>query len=222
MEKIENLFVHWINVVVIANFHNPSILNPDFLVINDIVPKDWEVVENLTTPPFSAVKYKNNIHITVSEQRLEVKEEINKYEIPSYSEVYKTASNYISVLRHVHFLTLGLNWSVTYLCDEPDLWIINNMLKEKFSKDINLDPALIKAGINLTYNLHDSLCNIKLFENSFEDNENNKNIGINFNFNFSHHSEQKPFPYKKLIEKISNWDTLQQFALTRINDIINR
>ncbi len=32
-------------IVVVAADHNPSILNPDFLRINDIVPSDFKVIE---------------------------------------------------------------------------------------------------------------------------------------------------------------------------------
>ena len=53
--------LHSVSVVVTAQFHNPSILNPDFLVSRQIVPEGWAVAETLTTPPVSVVKYENGI-----------------------------------------------------------------------------------------------------------------------------------------------------------------
>ena len=66
--------VHSVSVVVTAEFHNPSILNRDFLVSNGIVPKDWEVVEAITTPPVSIVRYSNGIQWNVDQSRLTVDE----------------------------------------------------------------------------------------------------------------------------------------------------
>ena len=45
--------LHAVSVVVTAEFHNPSILNPDFLVSREVVPPDWKATEAITTRAFS-------------------------------------------------------------------------------------------------------------------------------------------------------------------------
>lgn len=60
------------SVVVIANDHNPTILNPDFLRTNNIIPSDYAVKNTVTTPPFSTVEYENGITISVEIDKLQV------------------------------------------------------------------------------------------------------------------------------------------------------
>ena len=67
-------WLHSVSVVVTAEFHNPSILNPDFLTSNEIVPPDWTVTEAVTTPPVSMVRYDNAIQWIVDQSNLTVTE----------------------------------------------------------------------------------------------------------------------------------------------------
>ena len=54
--------------VVVGQAHNPTILNPDFLAAEGIVPKswNWSVSETITTPPLAMVRYANGATITWS------------------------------------------------------------------------------------------------------------------------------------------------------------
>ena len=61
-----------VSVVVTAEYHNPSILNPDFLVSREIVPGSWNVIESLTTPAASVVRYDNGVHWVLDKQKLNV------------------------------------------------------------------------------------------------------------------------------------------------------
>ena len=60
--------------VVLGQFHNPTILNPNFLETEGIVPKswDWKVSKNITTPPLAVVTYTNGVTITVEPNKLQV------------------------------------------------------------------------------------------------------------------------------------------------------
>ena len=68
--------LHNVSVVVTAEFHNPSILNPDFLEKHGIVPENWAVTETVTTPTASVVKYANGVAWTVDPSRLTVSEDL--------------------------------------------------------------------------------------------------------------------------------------------------
>ena len=71
----ESVFwLHSISVVVTAQSHNPSILNRDFLVLQEIVPESWEVIEAVTTPAVSLIRYKKGIQLVVDEEKLTVVE----------------------------------------------------------------------------------------------------------------------------------------------------
>ena len=75
MSENPRVSLHSVSVVVTAQFHNPSILNPDFLASREIVPADWKVAETLTTPPVSVVKYENGVEWSVDQSRLTVAEQ---------------------------------------------------------------------------------------------------------------------------------------------------
>lgn len=59
-------------VVVVARFHNPSVLNPDFLQRWKIVPEDWEAVETLTTRPFAQTRFDTGVVVAVEHHRLSI------------------------------------------------------------------------------------------------------------------------------------------------------
>ena len=222
MEIINNCFFHWLNVVVTAQFHNPSILNPDFLIRNKIMKDDFEVLENITTPSFSLIKYKNGIHITVTEHRFEVKEEINSYKWPNGSDIYRIASSYIELLRFVNYKSLGLNWSITYVYNEPKDWIINNLLNQKYLIDKSEVYPLINTDVNLTYDYKNTTCNIKISDTEFKESVDMSKQGINFNFNFSHATENHSISYDELMDKINSWKPWQDVVATSIQSLLER
>ena len=60
MQGSADVRLHVASVVVTANYHNPSILNNDFLVKNDIVSDGWKVADSISTPAVSVIKYDNS------------------------------------------------------------------------------------------------------------------------------------------------------------------
>ena len=112
-----------VSVVVTAEFHNPSILNPDFLRIRGIVPQDWNVAETITTPPISVVKYDNGVEWTVDQSRLTVAESSG----PEFGDTYRVHGlvvNYLRQLPHVPYRSLGLNCQVRTPQTNPQRWLI--------------------------------------------------------------------------------------------------
>lgn len=112
-----------VSVVVTAEFHNPSILNPDFLVAHQIVPASWTVAETLTTPPLSVVKYDNGASLTVDQSRLTVTENTG----PRFGEAYRVhdiGRAYLRTLPHVPYRSLGLNCRISARQDDPGQWLV--------------------------------------------------------------------------------------------------
>lgn len=63
------------SVVVVANDHNPTILNPDFLERQQIVPQTWgwKVADPaITTPPFAMVVYDSGVTVSVEPNKLQI------------------------------------------------------------------------------------------------------------------------------------------------------
>lgn len=112
-----------VSVVVTAEFHNPSVLNPDFLVSREIVPADWNVSETLTTPPVSVVKYDNGVEWAVDQSRLNVSERAG----PAFNgpfHVHQLAASYLTKLPHVPYRDLGLNCRVSMNEFDPRSWLL--------------------------------------------------------------------------------------------------
>lgn len=143
------------SIVVVGDTHNPSILNPDFLVHQNIVPKawGWKVSETFTTPPLAVVRYQNDVAITVEPNKLQVTDGGVESD-PAASKAAEVASAYVSTLPHVRYKAVGINFqSIT---DNPSP---EELLKKRFLKP---GPwwasvsTLHAAGLRLVYILSDA------------------------------------------------------------------
>jgi hypothetical protein len=143
-----------LSIVVTGESHNPTILNPDFLRIRNIVPQEWqegvEVVRAITTPPFALVEYSNGISIVVENEKLQVVD-VKTPADPSESTAVQIAINYVHTLPHVKYKAVGLNFQSAICMNSA-----REFLKERFIKagpwDSNSDP-LDAVGIRLKYRI---------------------------------------------------------------------
>ena len=125
----ESVFwLHSISVVVTAQSHNPSILNRDFLVLQEIVPESWEVIEAVTTPAVSLIRYKKGIQLVVDEEKLTVVENCKS----SFQDEYlahTVVNAYLEKLPHVPYRSLGLNCRIAMRQEGPPDWLMASLLK---------------------------------------------------------------------------------------------
>jgi hypothetical protein len=151
--------LHSVSVVVTAQFHNPSILNPDFLVSREIVPADWTVAETLTTPPVSVVKYENGIEWSVDQSRLTVAEKSG----PAFGDSYRVhplVAAYLRVLRHVPYRSLGLNCQVSTPQSNPQRWLI-----ERFGASwLSDEPTVLGMTPKFALDAGDAVCHISVVD----------------------------------------------------------
>lgn len=134
MKLGKQLYLTNVSIVVVAEHHNPSILNPDFLKANEIVPGDWEPAPDLiTTPAMSQVRFKNGIVITVNPSRLDIADG-SRQEEPSESRVAETTCKYIEKLPHVRFKSVGINFHGMIRRSKPrDFLLQRFMTKTKWT-----------------------------------------------------------------------------------------
>lgn len=152
------IWLHAVSVVIVAKFHNPSILNKDFLVAEEIVPSNWDVVDAISTPAVSVVNYKNKINWTVDQQRLQVAKE---YDLPfqeyTDTDIQDRAALYVEKLPRVPYVSLGINCHVSITRENPLQW-----LKERFLKPGSWDKRLYIMP-RFTINLDDkSILNLSM------------------------------------------------------------
>ncbi|MFV1977552.1 MAG: hypothetical protein ACC651_17565 [Candidatus Scalindua sp.] len=119
-----------VSIVVLSESNNPSLLNPDFLAGNGIVPGSWSIQQVLVTPPIAMVSYTNGVTITVEEKKLQITA-ARPAEINWQSELARIAVTYLTILKHVHYQSVGLNIVMTRATStEPDKAIVNNILQK--------------------------------------------------------------------------------------------
>ncbi len=97
-----------LSVVIVAQAHNPSILNPDFLKARGIVDPSFTPKTVFCTPPVSQVSYQEGISIVAEFQKLQFVDE-QPERIASGSPIADIAIKYIDVLPHVNYTAVGLN-----------------------------------------------------------------------------------------------------------------
>jgi hypothetical protein len=119
-------------IVVTADAHNPTVLNPDFLSSNHIVPREWAWKTKdpiITTPAFSQVTYENDVWITVEPPRMRIVQQTFDGD-PAKSKISDIAGAYASVLRHVKYTAVGVNFRVYLRMDDPDEYLKTSFVKE--------------------------------------------------------------------------------------------
>lgn len=126
------------SIVATAQSLNPGILNPDFLLMHGIVEKDWEVIQNLTLPPFSEVRYANGCKIQVESNKASVTYEAldNAGLQLEDIEIANVAMRLFSALGQTQFLAVGNNFLQFVRCANPA-----QVLRERFfnTENINIE-----------------------------------------------------------------------------------
>ena len=144
------------SVVIVAQTHNPSIINPDFLKNNGIVARDLEPTGPLLiTPVVAQIEY-GDIAWMVMPERCTIHERVEAKFKKSY-RVYQYAQKYIEVLKHIPYTALGLNWliHITLNADSHE-WV-----KSKFLKDSEAQKEIVGAEFTLKLQPDDlSICSL--------------------------------------------------------------
>lgn len=157
MSHMLPFFLHWVNVVILAKSHNPSILNPDFLRINDIVPTDWEAKEVLTTPAFATVRYPTKVVFLLDQGRLEVRKECDTSFQDNY-DVHNFAAKYVKLLPHVSYTSVGLNWHISMEMDGPERFITVRFVRPETWKESGAE--LMQSSVKLSFQVENAVCNV--------------------------------------------------------------
>ena len=143
-----------LSIVLLAENHNPTILNPDFLKYNEIVPFDWELAESpVCVDSIAQVFYKNDIRIIAQFDRLNFTENISSKLLEDI-DVPNVSSKYIEVLPHVNYRAIGINprgHVVVQNQHEADIFVLNKLVsKGPWTKFKNTIP---KATVQFNYPL---------------------------------------------------------------------
>ena len=208
--------VHSVSVVVTAEFHNPSILNRDFLVSKGIVPKDWEVVEAITTPPVSIVRYGKGIQWTVDQSRLTVVENCGA---PFRNEylVHRLVVAYLEKLPHVPYRSLGLNYVVSIKQDDPTQWLTQRFLRS--GPWIESEPKVLSMVPKFTLNAHDAVCYLSFSAGQTTPPQGKPEAAVIATANMHHAG---PLDVNGLKTAIAQWHRHQSFVISALDKLLKR
>lgn len=136
------------SIVVVAADHNPTILNPDFLIRQNIVDEGWGwnlSASPVTTPAFASVEYDSGISIIVDPNKLQVVD--NTPAEPNDSKFTDIIKNYMGALPHVKYKAIGINFEVMIPTDES-----RNFMKEHFlNPKVKQEDELVTIGVRFVY-----------------------------------------------------------------------
>ncbi len=210
-------WLHSVSVVVTAEFHNPSILNPDFLTSREIAPSDWVVTEAVTTPPVSMVRYDNGIQWTVDQSNLTVTEICESLFRDDY-RVHGLVTAYLSILPHVPYRSLGLNWVVSLKRENPAQWLIRRFLKS--GAWLEGRPPIIGLEPRFVMEAEDAICHLSLNEGQVQNpNGEDQEGAVIANVNLHHGG---PLDADGLNAAISRWRERQDFVISALDKLLRR
>ena len=116
--------------VVIADQHNPSILNPDWLIKTEIIDPEWRLVDpSITTPLFANCSYVNGVQLVLEPNKLTVSS------LPSdnnslSAELPQIVRKYVDALPHVPYKQLGNNFRFSTEVEGTLSKLKNRLIKE--------------------------------------------------------------------------------------------
>lgn len=214
MPKRTNLQLHSVSVTVTAQFHNPSIFNPDFLKSLEIVPDDWVVTETITTPPLSTVSFANGINWTVEQGKMTVSEACGPEFDPEY-RAHGLVTAYVAKLPHVPYRHLGLNCRVSMRRRAPKQWLTRRFLKP--GRWLGGAPKVLGMVPKIEMEVDDAVCNLTFNGGTagFAANEQEPAVIVDCNF---HH--EGPLDVSRLEAAIRRWPERQSFLITALDKLL--
>ena len=205
----ETLELGDIAIVLVAQKNNPTILNPDFLKYNHIVPENWNLKNNpVCIGPMAQVVFDNGIRITAELDKVVFLESMKGKKDLSELKIHEIAIKYINTLPHVNYSAIGINPRGHLIFSTID--DSQNFIKDTFT-NVNLwkqfDNKPINVGFKFSYKLEKAVMSLAI-EASFYNLLPEKKVPVvSFTANF-HHSvtgETKDIKIDNLVSTINDW-----------------
>lgn len=177
-----------LSIVILGRNHNPTILNPDFLKLNDIVAADWELQEPpICIEPMAQVHFKNKVKITAQLERVIFLENISG-KAEQEILIPEIANKYTNSLPHVEYLAIGINpkGQISMPGDEE---ACRNFLRETFITSgpwQTFGDSPVKTNIKFTYSFEDVNFTLEIEEKAFKLSEDKSIPVIVFAANIHH------------------------------------
>ena len=181
-EKFE---IRELAIVLAAQNHNPTVLNPDFLKYTKIVPDTWELKEPpICIEPMAKVAFNNGISITADLDKVSFIENIENVDEIRIVEI---SEKYAKELPHVHYTAIGINPKGHIIFDTIDNaksfiadTFINSGTWSKFENN------RIGAGVRFSYKFDQTTFNVSVGVSMWKVSEKELLPVVLFSTNFHH------------------------------------
>ena len=139
------------DVSVSAEYHNPSLLTPDFLRLSRIVPDHWEEEEAELSRDFSSVMFHNGVLWVINEERLIIEDSRKSLSFFEPFEVHGLARRYLEEVRTVPYRNLVLSFhgwaSIHNSGGDPRRWLAEQLLRpdrlNSHPSGLMLEPTIL-------------------------------------------------------------------------------
>lgn len=126
--KSDNFTFLTASAVLVAELHNPAIINPDFLRNKGIVPAEWETApDSIGTPAFAQIIYRNGLSVLADPGRCTFAEMLSEAPKDAYL-AYLCAGEYAKKIEY-NYSAVGLNWQVGFARPKPADWLKSRFLR---------------------------------------------------------------------------------------------
>lgn len=199
-----------LSFVIIGRNHNPTILNPDFLKHNNIVPMDWELAKSpVCLEPLAEVAFKNSVKINAQLDRVIFFEKLVSDSIKDI-HIDDIAAKYVETLPYVQYIAVGLNFKGHVLYEGqpggPQGYLFDKIIAkgpwQEYGRGRN-------ASISFNFLLDDCAFNLTIKEGGFKISDTEHVPALIFDSNI-HHELLGDMPNQKLESLksvVSNWES---------------
>jgi len=213
-----NLELAEFSIVVLARNHNPTILNPDFLKYNGIVPDDWELGdEPLCSGMASRVVYSNGVVIVTQPDKIIFTHTFG-LEHPDSVGLSEIVSEYVKNVPHVGYTALGVNPKGFVELGEECDGFVDGLVSDGPWKSYSDERP--KYSVKFTYPLDGWVANLTVDVGKIQRSESETIRVVRFDANF-HHQIQEKKPKERLSELqlfIGNWESVLEQYIDIVED----
>ena len=130
-------------VVIHAEYHVPSILSPEFLLANEIVPGNWEHGESMIGMYHGRVIYQNNVSISLDATELQIED--NRNMSPDVRSVaFDIADRYLAAVQLVNYQRAAVTMGYDAPMQDSGLFLTERFLRSAFHTGarayVRMDP----------------------------------------------------------------------------------
>jgi hypothetical protein len=214
-----------IDLVVVAENHNPSVLNPDFLLRTGIVDPAWKwelAGSPLSTPQFSQVTFKSGTSIQAFLERLIFRDR-NRESIAADPKFATIAAKYVETLPHVSYTAIGVNPKVHVITasdEEAERFLIDRLIANGPWRDFSGGPT--DASVNLSFHMPDCQFTVSIATGRMRTRDKNQSPCLVFagNFHRDLKGESHAAKHQHLLASIAKWredaETFTRFIQERV------